>query len=124
MGSTIKVVQTIQTIFAFIISLTTVLGIFTAIINKSFAKKLKPIEDRMDKETAKALEKSMLMWRFEIVTFASELHNGAKKSTYEFDAIFTFIDEYSKAVKQLNIKNSLFEAEEEFIRETYKNIVK
>lgn len=123
MANTINMAQDMQTFITLFVSLTTVLGIFTGIINKLFSKKLKPIEDRLDKNEKESLEKDMNFWRYHVVSFASELHSGVPKTKYEFEAVFKFIDEYEKAIKKLKAKNSLFEAEEEYIRETYQHII-
>lgn len=122
MANAINIAQDTQTFITLFVSLTTVLGIFTGIINKLFSKKLEPIENRLDKHEKEALEKDINFWRYHVVSFASELHNDVPKTKYEFEVIFKFIDEYEKAIEKLEIKNSLFETEEMYIREIYKNI--
>lgn len=119
MGGVIQIAQNFQPMLAFIISLTTVLGIFTGIINKIFNKRLKPIVDRLDKSDKENLEDKMQQWRFECVTFASNLRKGTKYSIYEFQAIFVFADKYEQAVERLEIKNNLFSEELSFIKKKY-----
>lgn len=114
---------TIKEILGLIISLSTVFGIFTGIINRMFSKKLKPLEDRIDKEHQDSIKKDMSQLRYIVVSFASDLHNGIPKTRFEFDAIFQFIGEYETIIKQLNIKNGLFEEEVSYIREQYHNLI-
>lgn len=114
---------TLKEILGLIISLSTVFGIFTGIINKMFSKKLKPIEDRIDKEHEDSIKKDMSQLRYTVVSFASDLHNGVPKTRFEFDAIFQFISEYESIIKQLNIKNGLFEEEVHYIREQYHKLI-
>lgn len=111
----------IQSIFGLIISLSTVLGIFSAIINKTFDKKLKPLEDKIDTEHNNSLKRSMETWRYSVVQFASDLHNGKEKTKYEYEAILVYIDNYTKAVEELDVVNSVFEEEELYIRSKYRS---
>lgn len=112
----------VKNILGIVISLSTVFGIFTGIINKMFNKKLKPIEDKIDATEKENLEDKMQQWRFECVTFASNLRKGTAYSIYEFQAIFVFADKYEDAVKRLNITNNLFEEELLFIKKKYKEL--
>lgn len=114
-----ETVKDISAILGLIVSVSTVLGIFTAIVNKSFAKKLKPIEYKIEKHRVANLRADMEEWRYQVVSFASELRKGISKSKYEYEAIFTFMDEYEKAVEELGLNNGLFSLESQYIKESY-----
>lgn len=111
--------QDIKDILGLIISISSVLGIFTGIVNKLFNSKLKPINDKIDKNHKASVKEDMRMARYNVVKFASELRNGVPKSRYEFEAIAEFADSYEKAVKELGIQNSFFVEEEIYIKEKY-----
>ena len=111
---------TLKEILGLIISLSTVFGIFTGIVNKLFSNKLKPIEARIDKEHEDSIKKDMSQIRYTVVSFASDLHNGIPKTRFEFDAIFQFISEYENIIDQLGIKNGLFSEEVSYIKEQYR----
>ena len=110
---------TLKDILSIIISLSAVLGIFTGIIGKMFAKKLKPIEDRIDQEHQDSMKHDLGQLRYIVVSFANDLRNGESKSKFQFDAVFGFMDEYDEMISQLNIKNGLFKEEESYIKEKY-----
>lgn len=114
--------ELVKNVLGLVISVSSVLGIFTGIINKSFSKRLKPIEDRMDAVEKENLDDKMQQWRFECVTFASNLRKGIPYSVYEFQAIFAFADKYEQAVKKLNVPNNLFEEELAFIKKKYQEL--
>lgn len=115
-------ISNIKDILGLIISLSTIFGIFTGIVNKIFNSKLKPINDRIERTEEQQLKQRMSTLRFEIVQFSSELRKGTHKTKYEYDAIFEFINEYNEYVKRLGIQNGLFSLEEENIRERYKQL--
>lgn len=115
--------DTVQSILGVIISISTVLGIFTSIINKLFSHKLKPIEKKIDANREESIRQHMKVARHEVVSFAGELHRGVKHTLEETEAIFEFIDTYNNAIEELGIKNSLFVAEEEFIKEYYQSLI-
>lgn len=117
-------ISNISEILGLLISTSAVLGIFSAIINKLFDKKLKPLEEKIDKHKQEAVEEKMTELRYQIVSFASSLRKGEEKTIYEFSAIFKFIDDYDKDVKRLGINNNLFEEERLFIKEQYRKINK
>lgn len=112
-------VELLKTILSIIISLSTVFGIFTAIINKLFNNKLKPIEDKIERNRLDSIQEDMRMARYHVVKFASELRAGVKKTRYEFEAVAEFANSYEKAVEELGVKNNFFTAEEEYIKECY-----
>lgn len=120
MNGAVKIAQSIQTFLALFISLTTVLGIFTAIINKSFSKKLKPIEDKIDTTERDGLKRDMMIVRSNVINAAADLHRGVELTKYQYDFIFDCMDMYDDYVKKLKITNNLFSSEEEYIKEKYK----
>lgn len=111
--------EIIKTVLSLIISLSTVFGIFTGIINKMFTNKLKPIEDRIENGEKNSMKHDMGQLRYLVVSFANDLRNGVPKSKFQFDAIFGFIDEYEEMINTLNIKNGLFHEEVAYIRDRY-----
>lgn len=115
--------EILKNILGLVISLSTVFGIFTGIINKMFSKKLKPLEDRIDKEHKDSVKHDMSQLRFTIVSFANDLRNGIPKSKHQFDAVFAFMDEYSEMIENLHIKNGLFHEEELYIRDQYHKLM-
>lgn len=112
-------VELIKTILSIIISVSTVLGIFTGIINKLFNDKLEPIEEKVEKNRVQSIRGDMALNRYQVVRFASELHRGVPKTRYEFESIADICDAYEQAVEELGIKNNFFTAEEEYIKECY-----
>ena len=114
--------ELLKTILSVIISLSTVLTIFTGIVNTLFDKKLKPIDEKIEKNRLDSVKEDMRMARYQVVKFASELRQGVKKTRYEFEAVAEFADSYENAVKELGITNNFFTAEEEFIKERYKKL--
>lgn len=111
--------DTFKTILSIIISVSSVLGVFTGIINKLFNNKLKPLEDKIEANRLDAIKQNMRLARHHVVTFAGELHRGRVATLEETEAIFEFIDTYDSAIEELGIQNSFFVAEEEFIKEYY-----
>lgn len=111
--------ELLKTILSIIISLSTVLTIFTGIVNTMFSKKLKPIEDKIERNRLDSIQEDMRMARYQVVKFASELRAGVKKTRYEFEAVAEFANSYEKAVEELGVKNNFFTAEEEYIKECY-----
>lgn len=114
--------ELIKSILGLIVSLSTVFGIFTGIINRSFTKRIKPLENKIDANEREALENNMQQWRFQCVTFASDLRKGIPFSIYEFQAIFVFADKYEQAVKKLDLTNNLFEEELTYIKKRYQEL--
>lgn len=111
--------EDLKTILSVIISVTSVLGIFTGIINKLFNNKLEPIEKKIEKNRIHSIRGDMALNRYQVVRFASELHRGIPKTRYEFESIADICDAYEQAVEELGVKNNFFTAEEEFIKECY-----
>lgn len=115
--------ENVQSIFGFIISLSSILGIFTGIINKLFSRKLKPLEDKIDKNREESIRQDMKLARYHVVQFASQLHHGYPHTREEYEAVFEFISTYERSVEELGITNSLFTTEEEFIKDCYKKLI-
>ena len=105
----------IQQTLTLIISLATVFGIFTGIINWLFDKKLNPIKED-------TLRSDLAIYRYNVVSFASDLRKNIPHSKFEYDAIFNFIDMYGDGVKKLNITNNLFVSEVEYIKKKYSEL--
>ena len=116
-------IKDFSTILGLVISIVSVLGIFTGIVNKMFSKKLKPIEDRLFADETENTKNQMNNLRYRVVTFANDLHNGIKHSRYEFEIIFTFIDGYEQLVEKLGVSNNYFSEECRYITEQYRELV-
>lgn len=115
-------IDTIKELGSLIITLSSVLGIFTGIVNKIFTKKLKPIEEKIEQHRLANLRADMEEWRYQVVSFAGDLHKGIPKTRHEYEAIFVFMDEYEKAVEELGITNNFFKEESRMIRESYREL--
>jgi hypothetical protein len=113
---------TVQDILGIIISIASVLGIFTGIINKLFNGKLEPIKQRIDEMDEDNLRENLQQYRFSVVCFASELRKGERKTRYEFESILAFVDLYEHGVERLKIHNGLFEEEVRYIKEEYRKL--
>lgn len=121
-GGLVVNIQDIKDILGLIISLSSVLGIFTGIVNKLFNNKLKPVYERLKEDEDKALKQEMDTCRFRVVTFAGELRRGVKHTRYEFDIIARFANRYDECVEKLGIVNHLFDTEIQYINECYKKL--
>lgn len=88
----------------FITAIGIIVGMVTSSVSKLFDIKLRPLTNRDRKQI-----------RFEIVSFASELHKGIPHTRDEYLAVFELIDEYKDICEQLDIKNHVFEEECEYI---------
>lgn len=95
----------------FITALGVIVGCFNGIVAKTFDKKLKPLTNR-----------DRMQLRFEIVSFASELHKGIPHTRDEYLAVFELIDEYKEICKQLGIQNHVFEAECQYIDKKFQEL--
>lgn len=102
-----------------ILTLSSVLGVFSAIINKLFDKKLKPLEKKIDDNELASLKTDMEHWRFEVCRFAGDLRRGVPHTRFEYESIFVFISNYESAVERLHIHNGIFESENAYIRDCY-----
>lgn len=114
--------ETFKEILGLILTISSALGVFSAIINKLFERKLKPLEKKIDDNELNSLTKDMEQWRFEICRFAGDLRRGVPHTRFEYESIFVFIANYEAAVERLHLHNGIFESEDAFIRECYSNL--
>lgn len=101
----------ILSIAEFIGAVGIIVGAMTKTVEVVFDKKLKPLTNR-----------DRMQLRFEIVSFASELHKGVPHTRDEYLAIFELIDEYKMICEQLEIKNHVFEEECKYIDNCFQNL--
>ena len=120
MANVVNMAQNTQTFLTLFISLTTVLGVFTGIINKIFSNKLKPIEKRLDDTEKDALRRDMMIMRNAVISAGADLHRGIELTKYQYEYVFDCMDMYDDYVKKLEITNNLFSSEEEYIKQKYK----
>lgn len=95
----------------FITAVGIIVGLITKSTSKLFDVKLRPLTNR-----------DRMQIRFEIVSFASELHKGIAHTRDEYLAVFDLIDEYKDICEQLGIKNHVFEEECEYIDKCFQNL--
>lgn len=117
-------IDTIKELGGLIITISSVLGIFTGIVNKVFTKKLKPINEKIDNNEKELLRQSMDQWRFQVVNFAGEIRRGIGHTKYQYESIFKMIDNYEMAIEKLGLSNHLFDEEVIFIEQSYRDINK
>jgi len=92
-------------------ALTTICAFVHKILTKSLDKALKPLNNQ-----------NRMQFRYNIVSFASDLHKGIPKTRDEFNSIFEQIDEYEKICKTLSINNHLFQEEVKFINKRFSEL--
>ncbi len=107
---------------SFIKDIIYIAGIFIALykipakIKKSYKQimreELNPIAEQIDNN-----EKDRL--RFEILSFASDLRNGIKKTRQEFETIFAYYDKYESLIKKLKMHNGYLDTEFDYIKLKY-----
>ena len=95
----------------YISALIIVLGAMKKVIDKTFDEKLRPLTNR-----------DRMQIRYEIVSFASDLHKSIPHTRDEYLAIFEMIDEYKAICKQLDIQNHVFEAECQYIDKRFQEL--
>ena len=95
----------------FLTALGVIVGCFNKVVSKTFDKKLRPLTNR-----------DRMQLRFQIVSFASDLHKGIPHTRDEFLAVFELIDEYNTICKELNIQNHVFEAECKYIDKRFQEL--
>lgn len=61
-------------------------------------------------------------FRYNIVSFASDLHKGIPKTRDEYLSIFEQIDVYNDICTRYDIKNHLFEEETKFINKCFEDL--
>lgn len=106
-----KDLSNIQVIISLILSMSTLLGIFAGIINKMLDKKLKGL-----------YHDNRRQYRYMIVDFAGDLHNGIPKTREEFQSILDIFGRYEILVDKLRVKNHYTDSEIAYIKEKYKEI--
>ena len=121
-------IDTVKNILGLIVTTSTVLGIFTALVNKLFDRKLKPLKDtfekRFEEDEKKLLKQEMNNCRYRVVTFASDLHKNIPKTRFEYEMIFQYANDYEECVKRLGIVNHLFDTELKYITDCYRKLDK
>ena len=104
-------ISNIQTLVSLLIGMSTLLGIFAGIINKMLDKKLKGL-----------YHDNRRQYRYMIVDFAGDLHNGITKTREEFQSILDIFGRYETLVEKLNVKNHYTDSEIAYIKEKYKEL--
>ena len=80
------------------------------------------LEDKLNEKLRGLYDDNRRQYRFQIVDFAGDLHNGIHKTREEFQAIFEIFDRYESLVERLNIKNHYVDSEMNYINEQYKKM--
>lgn len=106
-----KDLSNIQVIISLILSMSTLLGIFAGVINRMLDKKLKGL-----------YHDNRRQYRYMIVDFAGDLHNGIPKIREEFQAIFDIFGRYEYLAEKLKVRNHYADSEMEYIKQKYKEI--
>ena len=97
-----------------ILDLATYIGELTVIIGA--------IAKLLDVKLNEIHKRDRMTLRYQIVSFASALRKGDKKTRDEFLSIFEQIDEYNNICEKLKIENHLFEEEVKYIDRCYKTL--
>lgn len=103
--------MSILTLAEYVTALTTIAGAVTLAVSKVFDEKLRPLTNR-----------DRMQLRYQIVSFASDLHQGIPHTIDEYRSVFELITEYENICKQLNIKNHVFEAECDYIDKCFQDL--
>ena len=114
--------ENLKDYLSLILTISSVLGVFSAIVNKIIDKRIKPLEEKIDNNELASLKKDMEQWRVEVCRFAGDLRRGIPHTRHEYASIFVFLSDYDEAVDRLGVHNGLFESEEAFIRECYNKL--
>lgn len=93
------------------IGISSLLSIFVAVLNKMLDKKLKGL-----------YHDNRRQYRYMIVDFAGDLHNGIPKIREEFQAIFDIFGRYEYLAEKLKVRNHYADSEMEYIKEKYKEL--
>ena len=91
--------------------MSTLLGILGKFLNK-----------KLDEKLAGLYHDNRRQYRYMIVDFAGDLHNGIKKTRDEFKSIFDIFGRYSDLVKKLKVENHYVDSEMQYIKEKYKEL--
>ena len=98
----------IQVIVTLIISMSTLMGILAGVLNKMLDKKLKGL-----------YHDNRRQYRYMIVDFAGDLHNGVKKTREEFQTILDIFGRYETLVEKLHVKNHYVDSEINYIKKKF-----
>ena len=93
------------------IGISSLLSIFVAVLNKMLDKKLKGL-----------YHDNRRRYRYMIVDFAGDLHNGIKKTREEFQSILDIFGRYEYLAEKLKVRNHYADSEMEYIKEKYKEL--
>lgn len=86
----------------------------------NFNTKLDTLTNDVNKLNTQRKEDEKDRIRWEILDFANSCRNGRKHTKDEFEHIIELNDKYKKLLKETNDKNGVFEAEYDYIYETFK----
>ena len=101
----------IQVLVGLLISMSTLLGILAGVLNKMLDKKLIGL-----------YHDNRRQYRYLIVDFAGDLHNGVPKTREEFQTILDIFGRYEVLVEKLHVKNHYADSEIAYIKEKYKEL--
>lgn len=99
-----NVVEILKTIAGYITAIITICSAITVIMKIM----LKDLQNQ-----------NRMQYRYNIVSFSSDLRKGCMKTRDEYLSIFEQIDEYLRICKKFNIQNHLFEEEVKYINVCY-----
>ena len=114
------IIDLLKTISAFITALSIIGGAVIWIIKKFI---FKPMEKQLENLSNKIDANKRDELRYTILSFAGDLRNGIAKTRQEYETIFAFYDKYEKLIENLQEKNGYLEAEMEYVKNMYKNLI-
>ena len=79
----------------------------------------KSLNDKLDEKLEGLYYNDFSQYRYQIVAFAGDLHNGIRKTIYEFEAIIEIHKKYEDLAKKYKFKNHYLDGEWEYIEEQY-----
>lgn len=101
----------------------------TGLFRKAIKDEIKPLEAEVNNvkndisnlnNEQKEFESRYL--RRYILTYASEIRNGKKKTNDEYEDFFRAVDRYEELIKKLKIKNGYVENEVKYVKQKYNKI--
>ena len=104
-------ISNIQTVVTLLIGMSTLLTGLGAFLNKMLDKKLIGL-----------YHDNRRQYRYMIVDFAGDLHNGIPKTREEFQSILDIFGRYEILVEKLKVKNHYTDSEIAYIKEKYKEL--
>ena len=104
-------ISNIQTVVTLLLGMSTLLTGLGAFLNKMLDKKLKGL-----------YHDNRRQYRYMIVDFAGDLHNGIPKTREEFQSILDIFGRYEILVEKLKVKNHYTDSEIAYIKEKYKEL--